>query len=211
MFVNCPTPTPAPKVWWKRYGVLPNGVTFLRILGCFVPMWMIFNPQSYIFLSIILPWWAAALLVLFIVGSTDFVDGWLARVTDSITSLGEKLDPISDKLLVIPTFFAICASGLILQPWGWIIFALTVIPEVALVSLNIYLMVRGIHARIPSIWAGKIKMNVQCLGLVLALLPVVGVWWQAIVIGCFMIGIGFSYVAATRYIQTGVTIIKAAQ
>lgn len=54
-------------------------------------------------------------------------------------------------------------------------------------------------------------MNVQCLGLVLALLPVVGMWWQALVIACFMIGIGFSYVAATRYIQTGVTVIKAAQ
>jgi len=202
------------KTWWRRIGLVPNGFTFARMLGCFVPMWMILNPQDYHWTFIwvfVMPWWIASILVLAIVAGTDFVDGMAARLTDSVTKFGEKFDPIADKLLVIPTFFAVCWVGLIAHPWGWIVFTLTLIPEVVLVSLNIYLMVKRIDARIPSILPGKIKMWVQCGGLLMALLPVPGVWWQVIVIVTFTIGIVFSCVAANSYIRTGLTYIKPAQ
>lgn len=208
------TPEPPERAFWQKYGLVPNAITILRIIGCLVPMWMIMNPQDYPLPFVIgwmMPWWLASIIVLAIVAATDWADGWSARRFNSITALGEKLDPVADKLLIGPTFFAICVMGLIVEPWGWIIFALTITPEVVLITMNIYLMARRIPARIPSIMPGKIKMWIQSVALLLALMPVAGVAWQVLVIGCFGIGIGFSYVATYAYLRTGVAIAKAAR
>jgi|GEM_PF-963439 len=209
-----PVPLPSPKPLWRRWGVLPNTITLLRVIGCFVPMWMIMDPRDHMWpyvWPLPLAWWVASIIVLLIVASTDFADGLAARLTDSVTKFGEKFDPIADKLLVIPTFFAVCWVGLIVPPWGWTVFTLSVIPEVVLVSLNIYLMIRSIDARIPSIWPGKVKMWVQCTGLLIALIPIPGMWWQIVVITVFTIGIVFSCIAANSYIRTGLTYLNPAQ
>ena len=50
--------------------------------------------------------WAA--LILFIFASiTDYFDGYLARKYDKVSVLGEILDPIADKLLIVFLLFAI--------------------------------------------------------------------------------------------------------
>lgn len=198
------------RVWWKRWGVVPNGITILRILGCFVPAAMIIGPRVYTW-PIMMPWWIASIIVFAIIAFTDRLDGMAARRLDSITPLGEKLDPVADKLLVIPTFVAVCWMGLILAPWGWIIFGLTTLPELMLVLMNLYLSLRGVKVRIPSILPGKIKMWVQCVGLMLALIPITDLAWQGLVISCFSIGLYCSYVAAYAYFRTGWSYLKTAQ
>lgn len=211
---ECNEATTPTRALWQRTGLLPNSFTFIRAVVCFLPMWMILNPQEYP-LSLVwvftLPWWAATLIVLAMIAATDKVDGSLARRTNSVTKFGEKFDPVADKLLVIPTFVAICIMGLIVHPWGWIVFILSVIPEIVLVSLNIYLMIRRVDARIPSVWSGKAKMWVQCVGLLMAIAPVGGAWWQVAIITCFGAGIILSLIAANSYIRTGMQYLKAAQ
>jgi CDP-diacylglycerol---glycerol-3-phosphate 3-phosphatidyltransferase len=47
---------------------------------------------------------------------TDFVDGWLARRRQSITTFGKLMDPIADKLLVIAALLALVSLDR-LQSW----------------------------------------------------------------------------------------------
>ncbi len=56
------------------------------------------------------------LIVLFlfaIASASDFLDGYLARKYDLITSFGKFIDPIADKLLVNTMFILFASSGLI--------------------------------------------------------------------------------------------------
>ncbi len=50
-------------------------------------------------------------LILFIVASfSDFFDGYLARKYNSVSELGEILDPISDKILIVFIFIALSVN-----------------------------------------------------------------------------------------------------
>jgi CDP-diacylglycerol--glycerol-3-phosphate 3-phosphatidyltransferase len=46
-----------------------------------------------------------------IAGVTDFLDGWLARRYDAVTTLGAILDPIADKVLVAGAVVGLAALG----------------------------------------------------------------------------------------------------
>ena len=51
-----------------------------------------------------------ALLLFFIAGITDYFDGYLARKYKAESEIGEILDPIADKILIIFLLFAISVS-----------------------------------------------------------------------------------------------------
>lgn len=64
--------------------------------------------------SVILSYKNVAILVLFLIASfTDFLDGYLARSRDMITTFGKFLDPIADKLLVNTLFILFAREGLV--------------------------------------------------------------------------------------------------
>lgn len=53
-------------------------------------------------------------LVLFIIASfTDFLDGYIARKHDLVTSFGKFIDPIADKLLVNTLLILFAATGIV--------------------------------------------------------------------------------------------------
>jgi CDP-diacylglycerol--glycerol-3-phosphate 3-phosphatidyltransferase len=89
---------------------LPNKITLLRVL---VIPFFVFFMLTDVFGGA--GRWIA--LVIFCVASfTDYLDGYLARKYDCVTSLGKFMDPLADKLLVGAAM--ICLVGLnLLEAW----------------------------------------------------------------------------------------------
>lgn len=58
-----------------------------------------------------------ALVVFLVAGITDYLDGHLARRSDQVTSFGQLMDPLTDKVLVCAAFVALVEQDVV--P-GWI-------------------------------------------------------------------------------------------
>lgn len=89
---------------------LPNKLSILRIV--MVPLFVAayFLPFS---------WAPYVALVIFVLASlTDFLDGYIARKYNLVTTLGKLLDPIADKILVCASLFCLVATNPLRQGLG---------------------------------------------------------------------------------------------
>jgi cardiolipin synthase len=80
---------------------LPNAISLLRIA--------LVGPVVYL---VVYGQYQLALLVFFVAGFSDGIDGYLARKFDWRTRFGALIDPLADKLLVACTFVALVYTGL---------------------------------------------------------------------------------------------------
>jgi CDP-diacylglycerol--glycerol-3-phosphate 3-phosphatidyltransferase len=111
-------------------------------------------------------WWRTATWVFVVAALTDYIDGWLARRSGQITTLGRILDPFVDKIIICGAFIFLLAkpaSGVT----GWITFVI-VAREMFITSLRSFLEQRG--QDFSAKWSGKIKMVLQCLAVPMCLL-----------------------------------------
>jgi cardiolipin synthase (CMP-forming) len=83
---------------------VPNAVTLLRLL--LMPV------CAYLLASGRYGW---GLVLTAVVGSTDWVDGWLARRTGQVSRLGQLLDPLADRLLIASVAIALVVRDVV--PW----------------------------------------------------------------------------------------------
>lgn len=96
-----------------------------------------------------------AAIVFAAASATDALDGYLARVRNSITSFGKLMDPIADKLLVVAALFALVSLHR-LEAW---IAMVIVARELAVTATRMGATAQGVI--IPAAGWGKIKTIVQ--------------------------------------------------
>jgi CDP-diacylglycerol---glycerol-3-phosphate 3-phosphatidyltransferase len=77
---------------------LPNIISLLRLIIAPIFFFLIIsNDSEFVRLAVFL----------FILGAfTDYIDGWLARKFEVVTSLGKFVDPLADKFLTSAAFLA---------------------------------------------------------------------------------------------------------
>ena len=68
-----------------------NILTLSRIFLAAVIFLLLMSPDGYIL----------ALILFFLAGITDYFDGYLARKYNAVSQIGEILDPIADKILIL--------------------------------------------------------------------------------------------------------------
>jgi CDP-diacylglycerol---glycerol-3-phosphate 3-phosphatidyltransferase len=103
--------------------------------------------------------------VVFLVASfTDFIDGYLARRWQQVTTLGNFLDTTADKLLVMGALLGLLAIG---RMNVWVAFVV-IAREVAVLGLRAVAAAASVVIS-ATIW-GKLKFNVQVVGITLAIL-----------------------------------------
>jgi cardiolipin synthase len=92
----------------SRILTIPNVLSFARLLGVPVFLWLILVPQA--------DGWAFLLLA--VAGASDWVDGYLARRLNQRSELGVLLDPLADRLYIAATLVGLALRELI--PW-WLV------------------------------------------------------------------------------------------
>ncbi|MDR3719259.1 MAG: CDP-alcohol phosphatidyltransferase family protein [Bryobacteraceae bacterium] len=100
-----------------------------------------------------------ALPVLFLTGISDGLDGYLARRFNWQSALGEKLDPVADKVLAATLYICFAWKGLL--PWG--VSALVLGRDGLILAFAAVALLLGRARRFPpSIW-GKLSTACQLL------------------------------------------------
>lgn len=100
-----PPARPAAAASARRVLTVPNVISLVRLLG--VPL--------FLYLLLITRTDAAAVVVLAVGGTTDWVDGFVARRLGQVSRLGELLDPTVDRLYILATLVAFTARDVV--PW----------------------------------------------------------------------------------------------
>lgn len=152
---------------------LPNRLTVMRIIMIPVIILIAIFPYSQFGIEIPLLQFGfvtlsavnIVMLVLFCIASfTDFLDGYLARKNNLVTTFGKFADPIADKLLVTTMYILFAAQGTI-----------PVVPVLIMVARDT--IVDGIRMIASSSgvvmaagYLGKLKTVVQMLSIITILL-----------------------------------------
>ena len=137
---------------------VPNVISLIRLALIPVFIWLVAIAEYG---------WAGVLLG--VIGSTDWIDGYLARRLGQVTEVGKFLDPLADRLAIIVAVIAGLISGVL--PAG---FAIALIVREVLIGIGaIYGWSRGVT-----------KLDVRWLGKAATLLLYVS-------IALFYVGVGF--------------------
>jgi CDP-diacylglycerol--glycerol-3-phosphate 3-phosphatidyltransferase len=110
-------------------------------------------------------WRIAACLTFCVASATDFVDGWIARRFQLVTSFGKVADPIADKALTGTALVLLSAYGVL--PW-WVTGAI-LLREWGVTALRFWVIRYGV---IPASRGGKLKTALQIAAIAWYLWPV---------------------------------------
>lgn len=143
------------EVQTDRILTIPNILSFLRLLGVPLFLWLVLVPEA--------DGWA--FVVLAVSAVTDWLDGTIARATGQISRLGQLLDPLADRLYIATTLVALAIRAII--PW-WLVVVLLGRDLVLAVVLAL-LKRRGITG-LPVHFLGKAATFCLLFGLPLLLL-----------------------------------------
>ena len=119
---------------------IPNLVSGLRVLA--VPyFWYVLLGQDRVGL-------AAALI--FVIGATDWIDGYLARRLNQMSEFGKLLDPLADRLMIASALVAGLVAGVLPGVIGWPLLAREV-----LVGIGTLVLAGRRLGKLEVRWLGK--------------------------------------------------------
>lgn len=171
-----------------RVLTIPNIISVVRLACLPLFLWLLFGRDDRAYAA-----WLLAFL-----GTTDFLDGYIARHFDQVSNLGKILDPVADRLIFIVGGGAILLDGSV-PTW----FAVTVLVREALVGgATLALAALGAR-RIDVTWFGKAGTFglLMAFPLFLAHESALG-WWQGWAWLTGIPGLVLSLYAAVLYVPT---------
>jgi cardiolipin synthase len=120
--------TDGPEVVTNRIWTIPNILSFVRL--AVMPL---------VYFDIVGDRPLRALVLLIVLASTDWIDGYVARRFGQVTRLGKLLDPISDRILITIVIVALGVAGIV--PW-WAL-GVVLLRDVLVAIATVVLATRG--------------------------------------------------------------------
>jgi len=145
-----------------------------------------------------------ALGIFLLASLTDTVDGIWARRAKKITVLGQLLDPIADKLLMVSAFICLVDAGTVAAWMAVIIIG----RELAVTGFRAIAASKGVI--IPASWPGKIKMGLETITLSFLILgkEILGKLFLAGRIGLWFVLAASLYSAGEYFWNYGPSLLK---
>jgi len=192
------TPAPGPVANGEdRILTIPNVISLVRLACLPIFVYLLFGRDNR----------AAAAVMLGFLGATDWVDGYIARHYDQVTTVGKVLDPVADRLLFFVGITAILIDGSI-PVW---IAAMILLREIVVGATTIILAMLGAR-RIDVTWFGKAGTFALMVAVPMFLasestLQVAGacrvIAWATVIPGLI-----FSYASWAMYLPLGITALR---
>jgi cardiolipin synthase len=86
-----------------RIATIPNLISAVRVALIPVFAWVFLTGSRD----------ALAMVLLVVIGSSDWVDGFVARKTRQVSKLGKLLDPVADRIAIVLILFALIFRGVV--------------------------------------------------------------------------------------------------
>ena len=188
----------------------PNVISIIRL--CLIPLFLLFFYSSEEELKIV----AACIFAL--AAATDFVDGYIARKYNKVTTIGKFLDPIADKVLVATALIVILTDGefmtnIVDGADKWLPVTMGILVSVIIARELIVSVFREIAAEknvvLAAGYLGKVKTFVQDIAIVvlivaMALKEMYFYRFETLVFVTFLVGFILFCVAALLTVVSGI-------
>ncbi len=145
-------------IWEKRLKNIPNILAFIRIILAFLLFMFFVNRNMFHIHSSWIDYFAALIFV--IASITDFFDGFIARNFNAVSKLGEILDPLADKMLVLGSFLGLLYLH---RANAWAVY-LILIREFFITGLRVVMASEKLSVKASS--TGKVKTVFQMIAIV---------------------------------------------
>jgi len=168
---------------------IPNLVGYIRLAG--IPVFL------YLALSSSDGRTAASAILYLAIAGSDYLDGFLARVTGQYSRMGALLDPLVDRLTVLAGV-VVCWKFELLPRWALAILAAREVVTVIVAQVGLR---RGLDLEIN--WVGRWSVWLTMGGIFLAL--VTAAW---IAPAMFFAGLVGSLLASALHVRTGLAAMR---
>jgi cardiolipin synthase len=169
---------------------IPNAIDFIRLAA--IPVFLVIALSSDDGQD------ALAVVLFGLIGWSDYLDGFAARLTGQYSRLGALLDPLVDRLLIV-SGMVVCWHFSLLPKWA---IAIVIARELFMLVASRYALSRGIELQIN--WAGRIGVAPIAAAPFFAM---AGVHWLALVM--LYVGMAFGLTATALYVRRGVRETRA--
>jgi cardiolipin synthase len=169
---------------------IPNTIDYLRLLG--IPVFLIVALSSDDGQD------AVAVVLFGVIGWSDYLDGFLARLTGQYSRLGALLDPLVDRLLIV-SGMVVCWHFNLLPRWA---IGIVIARELFMLAASRYALSRGVEIEIN--WPGRLGVAPIAGAPFFAM---AGVHWLALIM--LYVGMALGLVSAALYVRRGAREIRA--
>ena len=166
---------------------LPNLLTLIRLglIPCY--LWAFYQTPS--------PHKVMALIVLLLAGATDILDGYIARHFHLQTLVGQLLDPLADKLMMLAVLFSLIEASRV----PWLVAGLLVLRDVAMIIGAAFFYFQGKRAVPKANRWGKMTTVFYYI----AICSIIVAWPISPARDVFLwFTVAFSYLTTFRYVQS---------
>ncbi len=185
---------PAPEVTQSGYPLnpwtIPNVVDYVRLAA--IPVFLVVALSSDDGKD------ALAVVLFGVIGWSDYLDGFLARLTGQYSRLGALLDPLVDRLLIV-SGMVVCWHFSLLPKWA---IAIVIARELFMLVASRYALSRGLEIQIN--WAGRVGVAPIAGAPFFAM---AGVHWLALIL--LYVGMAFGLIATVLYVRRGARELRA--